>query len=732
VVGGDPSVIPADFRVTEYTTDVSFPTGLVALSDGSILVASTVATDPSNPNYYSSTGEILRFTDPSNTGVADNPSGTVLYSGLPGPLDGMVQAGPYIIVTTETGTITFLHTGATPSSPLTNAGTINLAFPANWEHTTFALAAEPTPGVAGSYNVLFNVGSQYNGAQWDSNGDVIYGSNGIALTEPTTGNVPATGLITSTLSGDSIYMARMTDNNGTPVLTHLTQVATGLRNAASMEFDSAGDLYLADNGIDGNSSGLYGLSTDNLDYIPANEIGVSVPNFGFPVSYTLDNQAPGEPVTVVNPSERVAPLVSFEPLPDANIPDLGSRAQGAAGFALSPPQFPVALSDGVFIGFHGIFDTGGVANNKNPMVFANLATGNYFDFISNDEPNIGHLDGAVATQNALFVSDIASNGVLFSGTPSSGVIYEIMAINQPPVIASIASQTILAGQTLTLNVSATNPDAGETLTYSLVSPPAGAQINPTTGVLTWVPPAGATSATLTVEATNNGSPPQSSTEQFEVTVNPAPPHIAAILAQTVTQGQTLTLQIQATAAGEPITYGLAPGAPSGASINPTTGVFTWTPQVGATTALITVVAMANGSSDLTASESFEVTVLPATPVTSPTSTGGGSGASSTVPTFSLNPVIIAARPKTVQESGVFVDPLHEPWTGTVNYGDGSRTSKLALKFNGSFLLKHAYKRKGDFTITLTLTNALGDVRKSYVTVDIGKKKPNAVALLRRE
>jgi hypothetical protein len=48
------------------------------------------------------------------------------------------------------------------------------------------------------------------------------------------------------------------------------------------------------------------------------------------------------------------------------------------------------------------------------------------------------------------------------------------------------------------------------------------------------------------------------------------------------------------------------------------------------------------------------------------------------------------------------------------------------------LLKHAYKRKGDFTITLTLTNALGDVRKSYVTVDIGKKKPNAVALLRRE
>ena len=133
-------------------------------------------------------------------------------------------------------------------------------------------------------------------------------------------------------------------------------------------------------------------------------------------------------MTAVDPTERVTPLASFEPLADPNLPGTGSRSQGASGFALSPPMFPTGLNDGVFIGFHGVFDTGGTSNDKNPMLFVNPNTGNYFDFISNDEPNIGHLDGAASTSNALFVSDVASNGQLW-GSPSPGVIYEIEAIN---------------------------------------------------------------------------------------------------------------------------------------------------------------------------------------------------------------------------------------------------------------------------------------------------------------
>ena len=61
--------------------------------------------------------------------------------------------------------------------------------------------------------------------------------------------------------------------------------------------------------------------------------------------------------------------------------------------AFAPASFPAGLNNGIFVGFHGRFDLGGLANEENPLVFWNRATGQYFDFIGNNEPNIGHLDG---------------------------------------------------------------------------------------------------------------------------------------------------------------------------------------------------------------------------------------------------------------------------------------------------------------------------------------------------
>ena len=54
------------------------------------------------------------------------------------------------------------------------------------------------------------------------------------------------------------------------MLTGLTKVATGLRNAASMAIDPAtGDLLYADNGIDGTDGGNEAYSTDTLHRIAA-------------------------------------------------------------------------------------------------------------------------------------------------------------------------------------------------------------------------------------------------------------------------------------------------------------------------------------------------------------------------------------------------------------------------------------------------------------------------------
>ena len=66
------------------------------------------------------------------------------------------------------------------------------------------------------------------------------------------------------------------------------------------------------------------------------------------------------------------------------------------------------------------------------------------------------------------------------------MIYQIKAINQQPQVAQIASQTVQAGQKLTVIVHATDPNPGQTLTFSLGPGVAtGAKIDPSSGIFTW-------------------------------------------------------------------------------------------------------------------------------------------------------------------------------------------------------------------------------------------------------
>ena len=529
-VGGDPSVNPADFRVTTFVSGLNYPHGMTTLSDGSLLVG--VSNPVGGASYFNSSGELLRFTDTNGDGVADNSAGQVLYNGLPGEVTAVHQAGEFILATSsQSGSerISFLRTGANPGDPLTLVGSINFGFTSFWEHTTFASVVRPTPGHLGEYDVIFNIGSEYNGVVIGSNGSVVLDNNGNPTYQPTTDTVTAGGLIGGTLLGDSLYMVTLQDNNGTPVLSNLTRIASGLRNAASLAIDpTTGDLIFADNGIDGNNSGNEAWSADELDRIPAAQIGGTTEYFGFPEvingqlteSYVKTIDAPGDPVTVVNPGVGVQPLVAFEPLADPVLTAEGSESEGPSGFALSPSQFPAGLNHGVFIGFHGVFEQGGTANDENPLVFADPSTGHYFDFVSNNEAGVGHFDEALSTSDSLFLADISPGGSMESAA-GQGAIYQIEAIstappppppppNQPPVLAAISNQTVDEGVPLAVQAAASDPD-GDTITYSLSGGPSGAAINPNTGLFTWTPDPYSSTGTysITVVATDSGSPPLS-------------------------------------------------------------------------------------------------------------------------------------------------------------------------------------------------------------------------------
>jgi len=97
---------------------------------------------------------------------------------------------------------------------------------------------------------------------------------------------------------------------------------------------------------------------------------------------------------------------------------------------LRPPGFPDGLNTGIFLGFHGRFNSGGTDNEENPVVYADPATGAYFHFIEGQQPGIGHLDGLLATRDSLFVADFVSTGDTGNGA-GAGVIYQIKSLANP-------------------------------------------------------------------------------------------------------------------------------------------------------------------------------------------------------------------------------------------------------------------------------------------------------------
>jgi hypothetical protein len=95
--------------------------------------------------------------------------------------------------------------------------------------------------------------------------------------------------------------------------------------------------------------------------------------------------------------------------------------------------------------------------------------------------------------------------------------------NTAPTLNPISDQTINAGAVLNITSVATDPDVPpQTLTFSLLSFPAGATIDPNSGLFTWRPLVSQANTTnlVTIQVTDNGSPNLNASQSFNVIVNP--------------------------------------------------------------------------------------------------------------------------------------------------------------------------------------------------------------------
>jgi hypothetical protein len=190
-------------------------------------------------------------------------------------------------------------------------------------------------------------------------------------------------------------------------------------------------------------------------------------------------------------------------------------------------------------------------------------------------------------------------------------------VNTPPNLTVPTNQTVDELTTLSVSASATDVDVPtNTLTFSLVSPPTGMNINPASGAITWTPSEtqGPSTNLIEVVVTDSGSPPMSATNTFAVTVREvnSPPELTVPQDQTINELTTLSVSASATDADVPtntLTFSLV-SPPTGMNINPASGAIAWTPSEtqGPSTNVIMVVVTDSGSPPLSATNSFSVTV----------------------------------------------------------------------------------------------------------------------------
>lgn len=400
-----PGVDPGHFRVTTFASGINYVLGMAQDYDGSIIAAIT-----DGPNYFSSNGRLVRFFDADRDGVADHP-GTTLVTGLQGGLTSVRISGNLVFVTGQKKPITIFRLDQ--NSPPTRLAQIDFTYPAgSWLHPHSALAVRGLPTGLERVDVIVQIGSRENFAATPETATVSISS-------------PEIKSVSGQLRGDSIYKMTFVFPGGSLVeLENVTQIATGLRSSAGFGFHpKTGDFYLEDNGIDGVVNANEPTSADELNMIPLAQFGGAVEDFGFPNNYT--EYRTGRFVG----GGGVRPLVSFLPLPN---PADGMETEGPNDIEFSPAAFPDALAGGVFVTFHGKFNAGGLQNEENGMAFVNLANNSYFHFIPSRLPGVGHLDGLLATQDSLFISDLSKNGNLSSST-GTGAIYQIKALVGPAV-----------------------------------------------------------------------------------------------------------------------------------------------------------------------------------------------------------------------------------------------------------------------------------------------------------
>jgi hypothetical protein len=181
------------------------------------------------------------------------------------------------------------------------------------------------------------------------------------------------------------------------------------------------------------------------------------------------------------------------------------------------------------------------------------------------------------------------------------------------VLSPIGSQTANEGALLSFTVTGSDPDAGDTLTYSASNLPSGASFDPATQTFTWTPGYDqAGNHVVTFQVTDAGA--LSDSEDVTITVGDVnrPPVLNPIGNKTTSVGVALTFTVTGSDPdGDGLTFSADLSAlPSGATFNPATQTFTWTPTDSGTYSPVIFTVEDDGTPVESDSETLTITVNP--------------------------------------------------------------------------------------------------------------------------
>jgi hypothetical protein len=323
----------------------------------------------------------------------------------------------------------------------------------------------------------------------------------------------------------------------------------------------------------------------------------------------------------------------------------------------------------------------------------------------------------------------ANSSFYFMTTPTPGSANTIGASsNSAPVLGAIGSKIVNEGSALAFTASASDPNFGQTLTFSLdLGAPTNAAINPDSGVFTWTPNEnqGPGNYPMTIRVTDDGLPSLSDAETITVTVNEVntAPILNAIRDQTINEGATLSFNALASDSDVPaqtLTFSLDPGAPAGAAINPTTGAFNWSPSEaqGPGSYPVTVRVTDNGSPNLNFAETFTITVAESNVAPVLAAIGDRTVVEGTLLSFTLSATDADLPAQTLSYSmdagaptGATFNAVTRTfnWTPAEDQGPGTNAVTFRVTDNGS-------PNMGDFeTITIVVSSA-AELRLIDITI----------------